>query len=454
MNKISVSVKGMHCKSCEILIEEKLLEIPEIRKCDTDYKRGLVEIFYSSQKPNKGEMEEAIRSAGYSLGDDDRKSFFSSNKNDYKDLGIAFLFVLGIFLLLKNFGIFNISLVSQSSSYGLSVVFLVGLTAGISSCMALIGGLVLGISARHREKHPEASPMQNFRPHLFFNLGRVVFFMILGGFLGLFGSFLEFSSLTLGISTIVVGVIMMFLGAKLLGVFPWLEKVNFTLPKKLSRIFGIKSHEKEYSHKNSFIAGGLTFFLPCGFTQAMQLYAVSTGSFFLGSVVMGLFALGTVPGLLGIGGLASAVKGIFARRFFKFAGIVVVLMAFFNLSNGYNLVSLGADYSSASASQKKQSVETKTDSVKSGQVQTIKMVSDNYGYAPKKLVVKKGLPVRWEIDVKDPYSCASSFFVPKLGLKKVLKAGINVIEFTPAQTGKIPFSCTMGMFNGVIEVVD
>jgi plastocyanin domain-containing protein len=29
-----------------------------------------------------------------------------------------------------------------------------------------------------------------------------------------------------------------------------------------------------------------------------------------------------------------------------------------------------------------------------------------------------------------------------------------VIEFTPNETGSIPFSCSMGMYRGVITVVD
>ncbi|MDR2416217.1 MAG: sulfite exporter TauE/SafE family protein [Candidatus Peribacteria bacterium] len=39
----------------------------------------------------------------------------------------------------------------------------------------------------------------------------------------------------------------------------------------------------------------MTFFVPCGFTFAMQLYAMQTGSFLSGGVVMLLFAVGTLP---------------------------------------------------------------------------------------------------------------------------------------------------------------
>lgn len=73
----------------------------------------------------------------------------------------------------------------------------------------------------------------------------------------------------------------------------------------------------------------------------MQAYAITTGSFTTGALTMMAFALGTAPGLLGVGGLTSYLSGASAKRFFKFTGVLVILLAFFNISNGYNLISLG-----------------------------------------------------------------------------------------------------------------
>jgi sulfite exporter TauE/SafE len=160
------------------------------------------------------------------------------------------------------------------------VVLIVGLTAGISTCMALVGGLVLGISARFSEKHPEASPAQKFRPHIFFIIGRIISYFILGGVIGLLGKAFQLSGPSLGFLTIIVGVVMLILGAQLTEIFPRLSNGGLTLPSSISKFLGIKKHhQKEYSHTNSVLTGALTFFLPCGFTQAMQLYAMSTGKF-------------------------------------------------------------------------------------------------------------------------------------------------------------------------------
>ncbi len=454
---ITIPIAGMHCRSCEILIEEKLKEIPEVVKADVQYKKGTADIFYDSQKPNREEIETAIRDAGYEVGVTGKSPFLSRNISDYKDLGIAALVLLMLWIVIRDLGLAGISFVPESSvgSTAPLVIFLVGLTAGLSTCMALVGGLILSISARHAEKHPEATTLQKFRPHLFFNVGRIVSYAALGGLLGVMGSFLRISGMPLGFLTIFIGVVMFLLGLKLVGIFPRLEGVSLTLPKSISRRLGIDHKSREYSHRNATILGALTFFLPCGFTQSMQLLAIGSGSFASGAFILGLFALGTAPGLLGIGGLASAVKGIFAQRFFKFSGIAVLFFAFFNISNGLTLVGWRS-VSNPSSSGQSSSVEEPRMSVSSpasrSGVQIVRMTQDGYGYHPQTITVERGRPVKIIVTSTNPYSCASSLIIPKMNVQKNLQSGENVIEFTPTETGTIPFSCSMGMYGGSIVV--
>ena len=451
MEKITVPVKGMHCKSCEMLIEEQLSQVPGVKKAHASYKRKTAEIYYAEKKPNTSDIDKAIRGAGYDIGSDDKKYLLSNNPSDYKDLGIALLFLVGIYLILKNFGILNFNFgVTAANPSSLPVVLLIGLTAGFSTCMAMVGGLILGISSRHAEKHPEATPAQKFRPHLFFNLGRIVTYAFLGGVLGAIGSIFQLSGLTLGILTIAVGIVMLVMGLQLIEIFPIVSGIKVTLPKFVSRALGIKNHEqKEYSHKSSAALGALTFFLPCGFTQAMQLYAMSTGSFTTGALVMGTFALGTAPGLLGIGGITSVVKGIFAKRFFKFAGLLVIFFSLFNIANGYNLTGwqIGSGQSNA--------IQGPDANVKiENGVQIVRMTETSRGYTPNQFTIKKGVPVKWVIDAQDPFSCASSIVMQKFNISKRLTKGENTIEFTPNEVGQIKFSCSMGMYTGAFNVVD
>lgn len=450
-NKIVLPIKGMHCRSCELLIEEKLKEVDKIQKVEVNHKTGEAEIHYSGNQIDRKKLEEAVVEAGYEIGLNNKAPFFSTNPKDYKSLGWTVFFVLVLYWFLKGIGLLDLNIASASNPSSLGVVILIGLVAGFSSCMALIGGLTLGLSAKHANKHPEATPAQKFRPHLFFNAGRIGGYAFFGGILGTAGSVFQLSSTVMGLLIVLAGAVMLLIGLQLVNIFPALNAWKLTLPKGLSKMFGISNrNQREYSHKNSMILGASTFFLPCGFTQAMQLYAVSTGSFGEGALVMAAFAIGTAPGLLSVGGLSSVMKGASAKRFFRFAGVVVVLLAFFNLSNGFNL--LGWDFGSGPAQA--QTVKKDPNVKLVDGVQVVKMKEVANGYSPNKFTIKKGIPVRWEIDAQAPYSCASSLVVSKLNIRKSLKAGKNVIEFTPKQTGKIAFSCSMGMYTGAFNVVD
>jgi len=447
-NKLTVPIIGMHCKSCELLIEEQLNEIKAVKKARVNFHRGQAEIFYEGNL-DQNEINKAVQEAGYQVGStNDKRLFISRNKTDYQDLAIAFLILIGVYFILKGLGITNISFNTSEDGLTVPIVLLVGLTAGISSCMALVGGLILGISAKHNEQHPEATAGQKFRPHLFFNLGRILTFAVLGGVLGLIGSSFQLSATALGALTVFIGLVMLIMGLQIIEIFPWISHFKLTLPKGISRVLGLKRHQQEYSHKNSMILGGLTFFLPCGFTTAMQIYAVGSGSFTTGALIMSLFALGTAPGLLGIGGLTAMVKGIFARRFFKFAGLAVIAFAFLNIANGFNLTGI-----SFAVAKETVNVNDPNVIIKDG-AQIIKMVENNNGYSPNSFTIKKDVPVKWIIDAQAPYSCASSLIVPKLNIRKNLTAGQNIIEFTAKTVGKISFSCSMGMYTGVFNVVD
>jgi uncharacterized protein len=197
------------------------------------------------------------------------------------------------------------------------------------------------------------------------------------------------------------------------------------------------------------LTGALTFFLPCGFTQAMQLAAVASGSFVSGGAIMFMFALGTTPGLLGIGGLAAAVRGSSARLFFKITGIIVITLGLLNIGNGWNLT--GIVLSRNNTNQRQQAVASAE--LRDGK-QYITMEQWAGGYNPRNISVKRGVPVVWQINSTNSYTCASSIVVPALGIQKTLSPGMNTLEFTPTQTGVIKFSCSMGMYTGTIEVID
>lgn len=441
----------MHCRSCELLLEDGFSRIHDVEKSEINYRSGLAEIYYSEQRPKMKDLHDVVINAGYAIGKAEKLRFFSHNPEEYKKLFFDIVLVFVIYQLLKSFGITDFTnLDFEGKNFGLGMALLVGLVAGFSSCMALIGGLVLGLSAKYAEKHPEASPVQKFRPHLYFNLGRIGGYMLLGGLLGLIGSVFKISTSVTSFLTLFAGVVMLFVGLQLIEVFPRLSSWKFVIPKRISKIFASTKHQVEYSHKNSLLIGILTFFLPCGFTQAMQIYAVSSGDFVAGATIMGLFALGTAPGLLSIGGLISVLKGSTAKKFFKFVGVVVILFALFNLLNSLTLAGMNFSFSK---NESLSVVEYKDKNVELvDREQVVRMKQKNNGYFPNSFVITKDIPVRWVIDSDGPYSCAASILVREFGISKNLVRGENIIQFTPTESGSIPFSCGMGMYTGVFNV--
>ena len=438
MPKIILPIQGMHCKSCEILIEQNIKKVEGVKRVEVSHTTGQAQVYFDNNQPDQSRLENAVVESGYKIGKKEKAGWLSQDVSDYKNLFSGAVVLYLAYYVARGFGLFNVNVNTENS--GLGVVFMVGLVAGISTCMAMVGGLVLGLSARHAALHPEATAQQKFRPHLFFNIGRIAGFAVLGGIIGLLGSAFKISAGFLGVLTFVVSIVMIFLGLKLIGIFPFLQDKNIALPKSIAKFFGLGNENREYSHRGAIMSGVATFFLPCGFTQAMQLYAVSSGSFFQGAAIMGLFALGTAPGLLGIGGLSSIFKGRKARIFFAAAGIAVILFGWFNISNATRLFGGGTVNKPVSA-------ET-TDA------QVVKMTQGFDGYSPNIFTVQKGRPVKWVITSKTTLSCASYIVMPKYDISQPLKKGENIIIFTPTETGEIPFSCSMGMYTGKFVVVD
>lgn len=444
---MTLPIRGMHCASCEILIGDALEHVEGVSAAAVHHRRGIAEISYTGKAPSREDLARAVESAGYEVGSAKKLSWITSNKEHYTRFLYAAAIVFVLYRLVQLTGITSLSTAADAPA-GLLAVLMIGLIAGFSTCMALVGGLVLGISARHAELHPEAARRQKFRPHLFFNAGRILGYAALGGLIGLVGSAFELSSSVLGGITVAVGAIMVLLGLKLVELFPRLSAVNITLPSSIGRMLGIKKEQKEYSHRGAMTAGALTFFLPCGFTQSMQLFAMTTGSFWQGAAIMGVFALGTAPGLLGIGGLSSFFKGTKAKLFFVVAGIIVILLGWYNVTVGLRLTRIaGEDSTAVPSAPQTSSIQTRV---------LTATFTDQDGVFPAEFAVQKGESVRLDIAAKDSASgCAAYMVIPGLSSKQqaVRKGTTLSFAFTPKKTGTYPITCGMGMITwGFITV--
>jgi copper chaperone CopZ len=238
MKTTTIYLKGMHCNACKLLVEKTLIQLPAIQAVDANVRKGQVRLKYAG-KLDMDEVIALIRANGYEVVDTPpHRPRLSTNINDYKILLISLLSFLFLYWILQQTGTatrFDI----QADTPSLGMVLLIGLTAGFSSCMAVIGGLVLAISSKWNLQHTEKSFGKKLLPHFRFNAGRLVGFGVLGGVLGMFGSIVSLSPVSLAVMTLLVGVVMLLLGVNLTGISPKVSGFSISLPT--FRLFSLKS---------------------------------------------------------------------------------------------------------------------------------------------------------------------------------------------------------------------
>ncbi|OGY87326.1 MAG: hypothetical protein A2233_01330 [Candidatus Kerfeldbacteria bacterium RIFOXYA2_FULL_38_24] len=453
-NQTTFYIKGMTCTSCEVLIERALQKIPGVQKVQVNHKTGLCQIEHdANQKPQLSTIQKSLAQHHYIVTEDqttDDLQTVQNKKRNWKEIGVAALIVLALYPLFKVMGTFSGSAgqISDSLTYG--AIFLIGIVAALSSCIAVVGGFILSFSTKMQTLHQNATPWQKLKPHLLFNGGRLISYFVLGGVVGALGGVLTPSLRLTGVLTILVAVVMLLLAVDILKIFQGSHFVP-----KMPKWIGHKLHGLAESNRPGvpLILGGLTFFLPCGFTQAMQLYALTTGSFWQGATIMLVFALGTMPALISVGIIASFSKGTFARYFTSFSGVLVLLLGIYMLSNGLHL--LGVQPSAIFAKQTAVSPVTENSNTVVGDKQIVNMAVNDLDYNPSSLTVKVGIPVEWHINAANASGCTSTIALPKMGIfQKLSYTQDTVITFTPTTLGVLPFTCGMGMASGRFQVVE
>jgi len=200
----------------------------------------------------------------------------------------------------------------------------------------------------------------------------------------------------------------------------------------------------------------MTIFIPCGTTLAMEALAISSANPFLGAAIMGAFVLGTTPLFFGVGWLTSVLGDNFRTKFLKIAAVAVIYLGVTSMRGA--LVAGGSPLTLQSITESFQiRLQPKNEEKLYNEVptsQTAEIIVAANGYSPNYIRVKKGSPVALKLTSKDAYSCASAFRIPSLGISKNLQANeTQTITFTPETAGNIAFSCSMGMYQGVIEVL-
>ncbi|MEK7180233.1 MAG: sulfite exporter TauE/SafE family protein [Patescibacteria group bacterium] len=326
----TLHVHGMHCNACVSLTETELNLHPKVFSATSSLHTRSVDICGDFGDMTLQDIAKELSGvlSQHSLSTEKQKK-----EINWKEFTVAIPIALGfafLFMLLQKLGIVNL-VNTGSVTYG--TAFVIGIIASLSTCMAVVGGLVLSMSATF------AKEGDRIKPQVLFHAGRIVSFFILGGVIGAIGSAFALNTFGTFILSFIIGIVMLILGVNLLDVFHFTKKFQPTMPKFFSKhAFGVSKFNHTFT---PLLVGIATFFLPCGFTQSMQIYTLSTGSFLTGGLTMLSFALGTLPvlALLSFSSFSiqnSSKSGIF----FKSAGLIVIMFAMFNLINSFVVVGL------------------------------------------------------------------------------------------------------------------
>jgi len=242
---------------------------------------------------------------------------------------------------------------------------------------------------------------------------------------------------------------MVLMGINMLGLIPALRRFHIQIPAGLRNTLMGQTGER-----GPLTVGLLNGLMPCGPLQAMQLYALGTGSAAAGALSMFFFSLGTVPLMFGFGALSTLLSKRFTRNMLRFSAVLVILLGAVMMQRGFSLGGLPVAALS-NADKPIESVQPvgASASLENG-VQTITGEVGRGTYP--EITVQKGIPVRFNLhaDAKNLNGCNSSILVPEFNIQKKLEPGDNIIEFTPEKTGTYGYTCWMGMISSKITVVD
>ncbi len=336
------------------------------------------------------------------------------------------------------------------------LIFLTGLTTGGFSCLALQGGLLATAIAAQREVPSGTSQNHSWKstllPTAIFLIAKIFAYTLMGFLLGWFGSIFTLSITAQIVIQFIVGIFMILTALHMLDVHPVFRRFVLTPPKSIFKF--MRSHAKSGLYFSPLILGIATVFLPCGTTQAMELQAIGTGNPILGAATMFAFTLGTAPLFFVLGSLATKFSQSLQKYVYPAAAVLVLLLGIIAIDNGLTLAAspftLKEFWQTATGTKNTSS----GNSTVSANMQNATIVVYATGYEPNKMTLKAGIPATINFVTNKTQGCSLAVTFPTLGIQKILpQSGTTPIELPALAKGKIPFSFSMGMFSGTIEVI-
>ncbi len=324
------------------------------------------------------------------------------------------------------------------------VIFITGLTVGGLTCLAVQGGLLASIIAAEEEELQKRHVFHQAIATGAFLIAKLSSYTFLGFMLGAFGGSLSIDPALQIMMQIAAGVYMFLVALNLLEVHPIFRYVIIQPPRFLTRLVHNQSKSKELFAPA--LLGAMTVFIPCGTTLAMEALAISSGNALRGTTVMFVFILGTIPLFFGLGWITSLLGESFKKGFFRLAALALIYLSFTAISGA--LTAGGVSFNPQNNTSRPQIAQY------NGPAQEMSLAITSSGYSPARLTAKQGIPIKLHLQSNNAYSCASAFRIPSLGIVVNMQPSETKTVEIPAQSaGQIAFTCSMGMYKGVITVI-
>ncbi len=327
----------------------------------------------------------------------------------------------------------------------LLLAFVTGLTTGGISCIAVQGGLLASVISQ-KETQQKSLPLVSM-----FLISKIIAYTLLGFLLGGLGSAITISPALQGWMQIFAGLYILVTAANLLNLHPVFRHFVIQPPKFAFRL--LKNQTRAKTFFAPAVLGFLTILIPCGVTQAMMIFAISSGSPLLGAGIMAAFTLGTTPVFATIGLAASTL--LKKKMFIYLASAILFVLGISSLNAGQNLRgSVHTIENYIKVLQPSSPTSAIAASLNAEGKQEVTITVNSNGYQSNITNLKSGVPVKLKLVTDNTFGCSRSFTIPQMGISKVLpETGTETIEFTPTKAGRLAFTCSMGMFSGAFQVI-
>ncbi len=350
-----------------------------------------------------------------------------------------FLAMIFFYFLLSNKGAFAIMGRLNEKDVGLPIIFVIGLLASFH-CVGMCGSFVASYSA----KKLCLGQKIEIKNHLLYNIGRFFSYTISGGLLGLFGSAFQINSYFSGVLVFIAGIMIVVMGIRIITGGKFLSGIKLKLPDRLTS--SINAILQKNSSKAPLLIGLATATMPCGPLQAMQLYALSTGSFIKGLLAMAFYAAGTIPTMFAFGAFISTLPSVKIKNIVKISGLTIIILGLLTAGRGWSDSGLQRQVSkpiNKAAGKKEVSAEQYfANSVPTDKYQTVEIEVTSSGFRPNVIKIKKGLPIRLIVKDGGATACTNEIIIynGEQEIQQKIASPQSIIKFMPADASEIKFS--------------